>query len=261
MDLASTLHTLLRRPFGVALAVVVAVAASISVGYQVSFSPPGLEKRGIETAAATAQLLIDSPRSALGDLAQDTTPLATRALLFAEFMDSAAFKRAIAKEAKVSPNAITTEGPFTSVGVRPNIARSADAASAAGSGGARPYRLVFDAEDNLPVITIYAEAPDANRARSLADASVNALRRYVGNLQTANKANKANKSDGDRVVIRSLGPAEGGPVNPGARTKLVMLTFIVALVLGLAVISRLPSFFPLTALRRAPREDTGSAAS
>ena len=100
--------------------------------------------------------------------------------------------------------------------------------------------------------------PDANRARSLADASVNALRRYVANLQTANTAKK---SDGDRVVIRSLGPAEGGPVNPGARTKLVMLTFIVALVLGLAVISRLPSFFPLTALRRAPREDTGSAAS
>ena len=64
---------------------------------------------------------------------------------------------------------------FTSVGVRPNIARSA--ATAAGSGGARPYRLVFDAEDNLPVITIYAEAPDANRARSLADASVFALAR------------------------------------------------------------------------------------
>ena len=32
-----------------------------------------------------------------------------------------------------------------------------------------------------------------------------------------------NHPSGDRVVIRSLGPAEGGPVNPHARTKLALL--------------------------------------
>ena len=54
----------------------------------------------------------------------------------------------------------------------------------------------------------------------------------------------ANQQNVDRVVIRSLGPAEGGPVNPGARTKLVLLAFVVGSVSA-------------SALYRLPRSPTG----
>ena len=228
MDPVRILKKLLERPRSVALVGGVALAASILVGYHVSLVPPKLERRQIESAAATTQLLVDSPRSALGDIGQDTTPLTTRALLFAQFMDSAAFRTLIAAKANVPVSQITTQGPFTSIGVRPNVARSAGVAAAAA--GARPYKLVFDAEDNLPVITIYAEGPSATTAKLLADASGLALRSYVSTLQGTNTARA------DRVVIRSLGQAEGGPINSHARTKLMFMAYLLTLAVGLFVV-------------------------
>ena len=77
----------------------IALILTLLTGYRPSFFPPGMEKRSIGFGAATAQILVDSPSSALADLSRDTAPLATRALVFTQFMSSFSFKESIAQAA------------------------------------------------------------------------------------------------------------------------------------------------------------------
>ena len=207
----------------------IALILTLLTGYRPSFFPPGMEKRSIGFGAATAQILVDSPSSALADLSRDTAPLATRALVFTQFMSSFSFKESIAQAAGLHGKRITTEGPFTQIGIRPNVVQTPELPG--DQGVESRYRLVFDAQDQLPVISVYAQAPTAKEARALANGAVIALQRYVARLQANDRLPTS-----DRVIIRSLGSAEGGTVNSGASAKLMVLTFVAVMLLGCALI-------------------------
>ena len=170
MELAQILKILWAHKVWLAVVFVVACVAALSTGYQIG--PGTFKARSHSYGAAEAQFLVDSPRSSLADLTQDTESLASRAQLYTQYMRSNDVKLEIAKEAGVDPDQIVTEGPYMTAGGTQNIPRPPVVRSNEVLGEPQIYRLVFDAQLGLPIVSIYAQAPTAAEAITLADASV-----------------------------------------------------------------------------------------
>lgn len=229
MELAQILRILWAHKVWLAVVFVVACLAALSTGYQIG--PGTFKARSHSYGAAEAQFLVDSPRSSLADLSQDTESLASRAQLYTQYMRSNDVKLEIAKEAGVDPDQIVTEGPYTTAGGTQNIPRPPVVRSNEVLGEPQIYRLVFDAQLGLPIVSIYAQAPTAAEAITLADASVTGIQRAVSKLEAGEFIPSS-----DRTEIRELGPAVGGTVNPGVDPIIAGLAFIATFILGCGVI-------------------------
>ncbi len=131
---------------------------------------PRLERSYVYGAAQT-QILIDCPRCSLLDLNQETAPLATRAAVYAAFMRSNADHRRDRQETGASPATGHAQGPFTTAGGTQNIPRPARRAPTRCAARADTYRLVFDDQQDLPIVSVYAQAPTAEAAIRLANAA------------------------------------------------------------------------------------------
>ena len=99
-------------------------------------------------------------------------------------MRSNAIKAAIAEEAGIPVNQVTTEGPYTAAGATQNIPRPAETRSNEIRGEGKLYRLVFDYQPDLPVISIYAQAPTEEAAVKLASGTVKGVSEYVSSWRT-----------------------------------------------------------------------------
>jgi hypothetical protein len=222
MELARTLKTLWIRRRLVALgAVIAAIAAMLSV-YSVGLFPPSLTSRTNVFATASTQLLVDAPDSAFADLANDLTPLETRASVFARFLASPVALVLVAREAHVPLESIEAEGPYD---INLPVIQQEPTAGQRSSqiiGEGALYRLRFENNPVLPIVSVFAQAPTEGEALALADAAPRALRTYIDRLQT----NQQTPED-RRVVIRKLGNATGGVVNEGANLQIALLVFIV----------------------------------
>lgn len=224
MELARTLKTLWIRRRLVALgAVIAAIAALLSV-YSVGLFPPSLSSRTNVFATASTQLLVDTPDSAFADLANDLTPLETRASVFARFLASPAALVLIAREADVPLSSIEAQGPYD-INL-PTIQQEPTAGQRSSQiiGEGALYRLRFENNPVLPIVSIFAQAPSKAEAVALADAAPRALRVYINGIQA-----QQDTPDDRRVVIRKLGDAEGGVVNEGANLQIALLVFLVVL--------------------------------
>jgi hypothetical protein len=237
MELAQIIKILLDRKGLLLLVALVAVAAGFMTMFHVS--PSGVAKRSYVYGSAQTQILIDSPRSSLLDLNQETGPLATRAAVYAAFMRSNAITDAIAREMGVQPGQVVAQGPFTTAGGTQNIPRPAEARSNEVRGETDTYRLVFDAQQDLPIVTVYAQAPSGELAIKLADATVKAVRDYVGNEETSVNVPAAAKTS-----IRELGPATGGDVQAGEKPLLALMAMIAVFIGGCTLV------VAITGLRR-----------
>jgi len=231
MEIAQIIKTLGQHRVALALTFAFAVFAALFATHRIQVWPLSVEKRSIEYGAAAAQLLVDSPRSSLVDLQQDTAPLATRAALYAQFMRSNTVREGISKETGIPASLIVAQGPFTTLGGRQNITRPSEARSNEVLKEGDTYRLVFDYQQDLPIMSIYAQAPTADGATKLANGAVAALRTYV-----ANEESSQNVPAERRTVVRELGPAEGGWVNAGVNPLFMAIAFIAALIGGCLLI-------------------------
>ena len=103
MEPVQVIRQLWSRKVLVSIVVVVAIFAAILSAYRVSVSPPGLHTRALTVGAASSQILIDSPKSALVDGASLGTfeALSTRAKIYGEYLSSLAAREQIAKIAGV----------------------------------------------------------------------------------------------------------------------------------------------------------------
>ena len=227
MELVEILRALWERKLALAAAVAFALLAALATVYHL----PSMQKRSYEFGAAQAQILVDSPRSSLIDLTQETPPLAQRAAVYAQFMRSNAVKVAIAKEVGVPATSIVTEGPYTAAGGTQNIPRPATTRANELRGEGKLYRLVFDYQPDLPVVSIYAQAPTAAGAIKLASGTVKGVGAYISGLE-AEQAVPAHA----QTHIRELGPAEGGTVNSGVDPMVTLLAFLAALIAGCGAI-------------------------
>jgi hypothetical protein len=220
MDLIRILNELWSRRLWVLAAVAVAGLIGLSTAYKL----PSFEKRSELVGAASSQVLIDSSTSAIGDVERDPGPLANRAVVLAQYMSSAEARTQIAEWMGLSPTQIAADGPFSSL-----TNRSTYQATPAGPRANQlteenaVYRLVFDAQLELPIVSIYTQAPDAKSAVDLASAATDVLTGYVKELDEGIPPER-------RITVSSLGAPEGGTVNDGANPTLALLAFLGVLV-------------------------------
>jgi hypothetical protein len=167
---------------GLAIAALLAVAVTFHVKAGLL---PRLQSRETRASVASSQILIDSPVSAIGDMAQGLGAPEVRATVYANLMTTTSLINSIAAAAGVPANQITVAGPLSTDG---------------SSAGAKGYHLTVGADVSLPIITVNAQAPTKPAAIKLANGVTAGLSSYVG-LLAADQGVPAAR----RVVIRQLG--------------------------------------------------------
>jgi len=222
MELARTLRTLWSRRRLLAVGACVALLAALLSVYRVSPLPPSLESRTNVFASASTQILVDTPDSAFADLSYDLESLDVRASVFARFLASPAAVALIAREAKLPFNAIEAQGPFELNVPEVQQAPTAERRSSQIIGEGALYRLRFENNPSLPIVTVFAQAPTTEGAEKLAAAAPAALRNYIDRIQA-----EQDTPPERRVEIRQLGKASGAIVNKGANLQIATLVFIV----------------------------------
>jgi hypothetical protein len=226
MELARTLNSLWRNRLWFAIGIVIATAAAIVSVYTVSLFPPKLTSRTNEFATASTQILVDTPNSSFANLEEEVDPLNYRAGVFARFLASPEAIALIAREAGLPADAIEAQPPYEQGQPLFAIEPTAEKRSSQIIGERALYRLRFENNPNMPLISVYAQAPTDEEARRLADAAPEALQTYVTGIQETQKTPAKR-----RVTLRQLGDAKGGTVNAGANLQIAILVFFVVLVL------------------------------
>jgi hypothetical protein len=221
MELALVLRELWGRKRWLALGVVVSLMVAVLSVYQVGVFPPKLVKRDLQYSSASVQAFVDSPDSFVGDSAENISSGIERATVFANLLASPGAMDLVGRYAGIPGDELWAAGPVDPTQQRVVSEPTATKRSYQISGETLPYRIEFLADPNLPIISIYTQAPTTVQALALANASVAALTFYARGQQTAQHIPLAEK-----VVIRTIGPANGGIVNGGIADKLAGGVFV-----------------------------------
>ena len=226
MEFARALKALWKRRRLVALGAVFALIAAIFSAFTVGIFPPSLTPRTNTFATASTQILVDTPNSAFANLEEEVEPLNTRAAVFSRFLASPLAISLIAREAGLPANAIEGQGPYEQNLPVFEQEPTAEKRSSQIIGERALYRLRFENNPDLPIITVFAQAPTADGAHKLADAAPEALSSYINHIQESQRT-----PAGRRVIVHQLGDATGGVVNGGANVQIAALVFFVVLIL------------------------------
>jgi capsular polysaccharide biosynthesis protein len=219
MEIAEILRVLRSRWKATLAIVVLAFAAAFAVRASVASIPTG---------AATVQILVDSPDSALANLSQETGPLTTRASVFAQVMTSAAVLEDIATKAGVPVSQITAQGPYSGTGEPLDVVTPSEARANQLLAQTVKYRLTFLAQTDEPVVTASVQGPNAAAAARVAASILPGVQNYVATLQQQSATPAQH-----RVTIRELGPPQAGAVNSSTRSTLTVAAFLGVLIIGL----------------------------
>jgi hypothetical protein len=255
MEVVGFVKALLRRKVVVALLLALALLAAILTSYKISSN--GIERKSIAVGAATSQILIDSAESTLveGAGSDQIAALGTRSLVYAQYLSSRDAVDKIGRLAGIDPRLITAAGPFSEgTGISNYDEQAAESRAKDLVEEGQEYRLLFQAREDVPIITVYSTAPDTAAALSLAKASYTVLQRYIAQLKV--EAKKAEEKDPpkktasdasqvplvENIVVRELGAPEGGLVGGSADYVLMILAFVGVLGLGCLVIALASGF-------------------
>lgn len=222
MEFALVMRELWTHKRWLAIGIVVSFAvATLSVYTVKPGLPPKLTKRSLQYSSATIQAFVDVPNSFVGDLTAPLAPVIDRATIFANLMASPGALRLVGQDAGIPGDQIWAAGPVDPTQQRVVVEPTVTKRSFQVSGEALPYRIEFLANPNLPIISIYTQAPITSQAVSLANASVQGLSQYVREVQKQRHVQRA-----AWVTVRTIGPASGATVNGGIVKKLAGLVFV-----------------------------------
>ena len=240
MQFGRHLRELWRIRFSVALCVAIAALFAVWSVAKIHVSPPGLTPRHQETAAASARVLVDAPKPSVVDLSVSLTDfdaMKDRALLAGNIMATAPVRGYIARRAGVPADVLEISSPVT-----PDWPRAL-----ATNGQARhttdllkspeQYRLSIQVNPTVPIVDVYAQAPEVSTAKHLAAAAVAGMKDYLHALAASQSVAPA-----DQVRLQLLGEPTGGVINKGVNRKLALLTFLLAFAAcsaGVLVLSRI----------------------
>jgi hypothetical protein len=254
MELALVLRELARRRWMVALGVAVAATAAVLSVYRLEGTK--LEPRSLQHASAHTQVIVDSQPSVLGSVSQSFEPLASRAVVYSNFMTSPVVLGLIGRQVGLSGEQIYAAGPVSANEPRVEQEPTALRRNVEITGEPDPYRLNFESQGNLPTISINSQAPTTNKAVALANAAAVAMQRYVQGIETAGRI-----APSSRVVIRQLGPATGGVVGAGIRKSLAVMVFLVVFLLWCVLVLVASRFREAWRASAAPRGVAGDEGS
>lgn len=198
------------------------------VAYRVSLSPLALHPREVQFSAATADVLVDTPVSQLGDQREDgqLNKVIHLSITYGLLLKTGAARLVAARAAGIPGKEISVSGPFNFlIGrtnhpvVGPQIANPVPVDS--------DYRLVVDVDGRHPMVSLYAQAPTTRAAVAIVDSMRTFLIRSVAGQEA-----KFALPTLFRGVVRPLGATTGGVVDPGARIQLLGFVFCLVFALG-----------------------------
>jgi hypothetical protein len=224
MELGRHLRELSRLRFGVAGCLLVATFAALSVSVKIGFLPPSLKSRSLTMAAASTEVLVDTPDSVVLDLRQDTNDvesLTNRSVLLGNVMASAPVLEFIGRRAGVPGSVIKATTPRTPNAPRPFETPETKKKAADLLASTDQYRLNIEANPTVPVLKIYAQAPSARAAGQLANAAVDGLRDYLGQI-----ADSRGTPPQQRVRVEQFGRAKGTVINGGVSLQATVIAFL-----------------------------------
>jgi hypothetical protein len=206
---------------------VVVVIAAFATAYLVSGSVAG-----VPTGSATVQVLVDSPVSSLVNLQADPASLEARASVLAQAMASNAVVASIAKTAGIPAAEVTAQGPYSGAGQALNVPTPSEARGMQIASATAPYRLVFVAQQQIPIVTASVTGPTPAAAGKLADAVLPGTMAWLQTLATA-----AQVKTGSLVHLRQLGGAQTGPVTSSSAKMLAGAGAVAVLIFGLLAVA------------------------
>lgn len=254
MEVVGFVKALLRRKLVVAVLLALAVLAAFLTTFTVGSN--GIERKSVAVGAATSQILVDSAESTLveGAGSDQIAALGTRSLVYAQYLSSRDAVDKIGRLAGIDPALITAHGPFSEgTGIQTYDEQAAESRAKDLVEEGQEYRLLFEAREDVPIITVYSTAPDTAGALSLAEASFTVLQRYIAQLKI--QAERAEALDPpkkptaassvplvENIVVRELGAPEGGLVGGSADYVLMILAFVGVLGFGCLAIALASGF-------------------
>jgi capsular polysaccharide biosynthesis protein len=246
MEIVTILRGLWHRKLLVALALALAVLAGTAVAYRIS-PPAKLESRSYHVGVATSRIFIDTPSSQVVEVSpKGGDTLGTRAGLIASLMVDGAVKASIAHSAGLQPqqfDAVSASAAESSPAVASPKARSTVLSTTV---------ITNAAGDELPIIQIEAQAPNAPDAAKLAAAAVTGLRDFLNS-----KAALQRVPDAKRLQVNGLGAPQARDVVRGPRKLMALVVAIIVFLAGCAAIVMSST---LARAWRAASEEEGAAA-
>jgi hypothetical protein len=230
MELVAALRLLWRHRLLVLAAGLVAILVAVSMGYSIGF-PPKLQSRHYDVGVGSITALVDTPNSQVVDLGGDTgsdiATLSARASLLASLMASSPIKDQIARSAGIESDKLITS--------------AADAGTGEGGGAVAvkddQHAYILKAaianvdSGQIPIISVRTQAPDAERAAALANASIAQLKAHIDST-----AGSDNVPARRRVVVRELGPARSATVSRGPSPVMGVLFGVLVFLVGCGAI-------------------------
>jgi hypothetical protein len=224
MELGRHLRELSRLRVGAVVCVLIATFGALSVSYRIGLLPPKLEPRSLQMAAASTEVLVDTPTSVVLDLRQGTSDidaLTNRAVLIGNVMASAPVLAYIGRRAGVPGEFIRATTPRTPNAPRPFATPQTKRKASDLLASTNQYRLSIDANPTVPFLRIYAQAPTARAAGQLANASVDGLRDYLVQV-----AREQGIPSADQVRVEQFGRAHGTVINGGVSVQATVIAFL-----------------------------------
>ncbi len=250
MEIVGFVRTLLQRKLVLGILLALATFAALLTAFRIS--PDGIERRSVAVGAATSQILVDSAESTLveGAGSDQIAALGTRARVYAQYLSSRDAVNQIAEEVGVDPRLITAHGPFSEgTGIQDYDQQGAESRARDLVDEGKEYRLVFEAQEDVPIITVYSTGPATQQALSLAQASFRVLKNYIGRLKAEAEVAEENAPPSkvpvsasavplvENIVVRQLGAPEGGLVGGSADLVLMVLAFLAVFGIGCIVVA------------------------
>jgi hypothetical protein len=222
---------------GVAISLALSLCAAVWSVQTISLSPLGISPRSLEMATATTHVLIDTPTSAVIDLRQDTYSvdgLKNRTVLLGNVIASSSVQAKIARRAHVPVDVLRIQPPVTAQQSAPpmdseNARNTSDILKSMDQ-----YRVDIKANPTVPMIDLYAQAPTAESAAALANASADELKAYLTALATTQGTPPRSQ-----IHIIQLGRATGVVINEGVRWQVAILAFLLTLAISCATVTLL----------------------
>lgn len=227
MTFVLVLRELWRRKLIVVLVTIAAAAISMAAVFNVSLFPPSLAKRDHSEAKGTVEILVDSNRSPLADVAGKLEPLTARAGVFARYIAGGNVVRKISEETGIPYKAIEVAGPAPLPGEAIGVTAPPEQI--------KPYGIAIVQRDELPIVNVETRAPTVDEARALAAATPGAVRGIVTQIQAQQEI-----PVGKRVTFRVLGPAQANVATEAMGAKIALVLFVVLEIIGLLLVLGIP---------------------
>jgi hypothetical protein len=257
MGIGKRFRTLWHLRVFVAAALVLSLLASVWSVANITLSPLSLKARSLQMATATTHVVVDTPRSTVLDLRQNTyslQALTQRAVLLGNVMANGQVRDAIARQVHLDPALLEITAPLT-----PKEPRAATGAEDQKKTSdliktTDQYRISIEANPTVPVLDIYAQAPNAKSAAILANSSVAALRDYIQSLAVSQMI-----PTGDQIRLLQLGTAKGKVINKSIDWQVAFLTFMITFALSCATVIALSRIVRGWKLAAHAEQQAGSA--